>query len=63
MKDEIFAFLCQHWEQEGYCPGLREIGEACGCSYQKARNVLNELVEDGRVERFQYVRGWKPSDD
>jgi len=49
--DAVFAFICQHNEQFGYSPNLREIAEATFMSRPNLYRYLDRLEAAGRIIR------------
>lgn len=49
--EQIFAFICRHWEQHHYGPSLREIASECYLSRTNLYRYLDKLEVEGRILR------------
>jgi DNA-binding MarR family transcriptional regulator len=49
--EEVYAFICQHWQDYGYGPTLKEIATACYMSKPNVYRYLDRLEMEGRITR------------
>lgn len=49
---DVFAFICDHIDEHGFAPTIREIGAAIGLASTNAvRFHLGKLEQDGWIKR------------
>lgn len=56
-REKVYQYVVDYLQAHMYSPTLREIGSACGFSQNTAMWHVNKLIEEGRLERVQYIRG------
>ncbi len=49
--EQVYAFICRHWQQFGYGPSMREIAESCFISRPNVYRYLDRLEMQGRIVR------------
>ena len=50
-RDQALAFIVEQIARYGACPTLDEIGDALKVSKPRARELVDQLVRDGLIER------------
>ncbi|MBL8161638.1 MAG: winged helix-turn-helix transcriptional regulator [Anaerolineae bacterium] len=49
--EQVYTFICRHWQQFGYGPSMREIAESCFISRPNVYRYLDRLEMQGRIVR------------